>query len=202
MPKVIGLTGGAGSGKSSVASFWGERNNIKVIDADDVCRLLLVPKAKGWLSLKEVLSDKYFQPDKTINRALLRESIFADDKLRAQIDNAIHPLVRQEIISTIKVLKEKGCKGFLVEVPLLFEAGWEDDFDEIVVVFGEQEKCMQRLLERDNITKSQAGAMLRSQMPLEEKILRADHVVDNSGPWPDTCVQLSHLEDLLWSNKK
>lgn len=202
MSKIIGLTGGAGSGKSSVASFWGERNNIDVMDADEVCRLLLVPESKGWTSLKHILSEQYFQPDKTINRPLLRETIFAEDKLRARIDNAIHPLVHQEIFSTIKLLEEKGHKDFLVEVPLLFEAGWEEDFDKIIVVFAEQEKCMQRLLKRDNITKNQAEKMLRSQMPLDEKKLRADHVVDNSGPWSDTCAQLIHLEDLLWSNKK
>ena len=202
MPKVVGLTGGVGSGKSSVASFWGERNPIEVIDADEVCRLLLAPEAKGWFSLKKILNEKYFQPDKTINRPLLRGSIFADDDLRSQIDNAIHPLVRQEIFSIIKVLEKAGNKDFLVEVPLLFEAGWEDDFDEIVVVFAEREKCIQRVLERDTISKTDAEAMLRSQLPLEKKILHADHVVDNSGLWSDTCVQLIHLEDLLWNNKK
>jgi dephospho-CoA kinase len=202
MSKVIGLTGGAGAGKSSVASFWGERNPINVIDADAVCRLLLVPEAKGWLALKKILHEKYFQPDKTINRPLLRVSLFADDDLRSHIDKAIHPLVRQEIFSTIKLLEAQGHKDFLVEVPLLFEAGWEDDFDEIVVVFATREKCMQRLLERDTISEAEAEAMLRSQLPLEKKMLRADHVVDNSGLWSDTCVQLMHLEGLLWNSKK
>ena len=202
MSKVIGLTGGAGSGKSSVASFWDERNNIAAMDADEVSRLLLVPGSRGWLSLKEILSEQYFLPDKTINRPLLRETIFAEDNLRARIDKTIHPLVHQEIFSTIKLLEEKGHKDFLVEVPLLFEAGWQEDFDKIIVVFAEREQCLQRLLKRDNITKSQADAMLRSQIPLEEKKLRAHHVVDNSGRWSETCTQLIHLEDLLWSNKK
>ncbi len=200
--KIVGLTGGSGSGKSAVASVWGERNNIEVIDADTVCRQLLDPEQEGWCILKDILNDEYFLQDKAINRPRLRKAIFGDDALRAQIDGAIHPLVRKVIAANIKDLAEKGLNGFLVEVPLLFEAGWEEDFDEIVVVFAEREKCIQRLMERDKTTSNEAEAMIRSQLPLEDKIFRADHVIDNSGLWPDTCTQLIHLENLLWTNKK
>jgi dephospho-CoA kinase len=88
----------------------------------------------------------------------------------------------------------------LVEVPLLYEVGWEDLFDTIVVVHADYDTCMKRLMARDSITRAEAVRTLESQMDLSEKVMRADHVVNNSGVLPETDNQLKHLAALLTGN--
>lgn len=198
VPKVIGLTGGVGSGKSTVATFLGNRTGIEVINADEICRQLLKPNEEGWCAIKKVLDARFFVEDQSINRSLLRKELFDDQELRLQINNVIHPLARRRIKQIVTGKNKGAVKGYVVEVPLLFEAGWEDDFDAIVVVYAKKSVCLQRLMGRDGLNEKDAAAMLNAQWPMEEKILRADYVIDNSWFWADTCLQILRLEKILW----
>ena len=193
--RPLGLTGGIGAGKSSVAGFLRVRYGLRYIDADVVCRELLSPGAAGWLAVTAALGNSFLDPDGNINRPRLRQAIFQDQTLRRQLDALLHPLARQEVRGLLAQMPDQArC---LVEVPLLYEAGWENEFDRIVVVYASPASCRRRLMQRDRVSAEAAQQALAAQLPLVEKALRAEHVVDNSGPWPETCLQLLHLGRLL-----
>jgi dephospho-CoA kinase len=88
----------------------------------------------------------------------------------------------------------------LVEVPLLYEVHWEEIFDTVVVVYADYETCLNRLMDRDGLDKAAAAKELQSQWPLSEKVIKADHVIDNSGLLPDANIQVEHLAELLKNN--
>ena len=193
--KPVALTGGMGSGKSSVARFWKQQFGIDYIDADQVCRDLLTTGASGWKIFVATFGNEFLAENRSIDRQKLRDAIFVDHKLRRRLDKLIHPLARDEIKNMLTGIEPARC---LVEVPLLYEAGWEKDFSSIVVVSATDECCLDRLIERDQITREAAKQAIATQLTLSEKANRADYVIDNSGTWQDTCLQLLSLGDILW----
>jgi dephospho-CoA kinase len=192
---VIGITGGMGSGKSAVASFLNGRLGGTYIDADAICRELLLPGAAGWRSFKEIFGSSYLNSDQSINRTLLRQVIFADEEMRLRLNALLHPLAREEIAR--RVGSAIDSRWFLAEVPLLYEACWEAELDRVIVVYADFGSCRRRLMKRDHLQRKEAELAIGSQWPLPAKALRADHVIDNSGPWPLTCLQVLHLGELL-----
>jgi dephospho-CoA kinase len=192
---VIGITGGMGSGKSAVATLLQKRLHSTFIDADVICRELLAPGAAGWLSFRESFGPAYFNPDQSINRSLLRRLIFSEEEARLRLNRLLHPLAREEIGRQMENAPESRC--FLVEIPLLYEAGWQAELDRIVVVYACQDRCRKRLMKRDLISEQEAEKAMASQWPLTNKALLADHVIDNSGPWAFTCLQVLRLQVLL-----
>lgn len=198
--KIIGLTGGIASGKSSVAVFLTETFKAETIDADLVCRQLLEPQAAGWLALEGKFGNRFFNRDRTVDRPLLRRALFDSAGLRHEIDALLHPLAREEIRQRIRARSAAASGGLrlLVEVPLLYEARWENDFDAIVVVYASNAACRKRLMNRDGVTGPEAENALAAQLPLADKARRADHVVDNSGAWWETSLQLLRLGKVLW----
>ena len=168
------------------------------IDADEICRQLLQPNAEGWREFSRVFGLKYLAEDGSINRPLLRKDLFSSEDFRRKVDTLIHPLVKSTIMAQMDhILASDGKARVLVEVPLLYEVQWENLFDTVVVVYADYETCLQRLMERDGVERSTAIKELESQLPLPEKVMKADHVIDNSGMLPDTNKQVEHLADLL-----
>ncbi len=195
---IVGVTGGIGSGKSSAVSFWSGRGAGEFIDADRVCSQLLEPGEKGWLALRDRFGNQYFKKDQRLDRQLLRNTIFADGKLRSQVNDVIHPLAREEIYRIVQnISSNKNNVLFFVEVPLLYEAKWEDDFGRVIVVYASPSRCVERIMKRDNVSRNEAEEAIAAQGQLADKALKADHVVDNSGSLFDTFLQLIHLERLL-----
>ncbi len=198
--RPVGLTGGMGAGKSSAARFLRQRFGLAYIDADVICRQLLEPEASGWHALVDCFGGRFLAPDRSVDRPRLRDAIFADPALRQQLDRLLHPLARRELHRRLAALAMVGrC---LVEVPLLYEAGWEAEFDGVVVVYAPFEQCRARLCRRDRISGEAAELAMAAQIPLAEKALRAGHVIDNSGPWHETCLQLLHLGEVLWGEAR
>lgn len=198
MIKKIGLTGGIASGKSSVAELLATRLKCVHIDADEICRQLLEPQEEGWQHLSRILDPHYFGSGGRIIRPFLRQHLFTDDTLRLRINSIIHPLVREKITAQmIKCTESDMTCRVLVEVPLLYEVGWEKLFDTVIVVYADYEKCLKRLMDRDGVDQITAAQELKSQLPLKEKVLKADHVIDNSGTLSETKRQVNHLADLL-----
>lgn len=189
----IGLTGVLGSGKSSVAFFLRDRLAAEYIDADLICRHLLKPNEKGWSALRQILGQEFFRTDETVDRTRFRQILFSNDTVRLQINRLLHPLAREEIVARIDKFERTGGGPIVVEVPLLFEAAWEDIFDRIIVVYADCNTCLQRIMRRDSVTLAEAESGLATQFPLLDKVVQADHVIDNSGTWTDTCLQLLHL---------
>lgn len=196
-PVAIGVTGGIGSGKSSVVAFLAKRHQAPLISADDVCRQLVQPDHLGWQDLRRLLDAGFFHPDRTLNRVLLRERIFTDPGLRHKIEAVLHPLARQEINCFVENAKSNGARSVFVEVPLLYEAGWQGDFDSVIVVYADQKSCIRRIMARDKVGEIEAKSIIHAQWSLAEKALLADHVIDNSGSWVETCLQLLHLDTIL-----
>jgi len=193
--KPVGITGGIGSGKSSVARFCKEQFGVQYINADEVCRDLLAPGEPGWKDFVSTFGETFLLPGQAIDRQKLRKTIFQDHKLRERLGDLVHPLAKAEIKYILAQTDPFRC---LVEVPLLYEVGWEDDFRAVIVVYATDKCCLNRLMQRDHLSLDAATEAIESQLSLTEKASRADHVIDNSGDWSDTCKQVLKLGKTLW----
>ena len=189
----IGITGGIGSGKSRVASYWAARFDLPLINLDHLCRDLLDQGQPGWQALAERFGDIFFHADGSLNRPALRKALFGRPTLRREVDSLLHPLARERMHDQVG---QEDDEVVLVEIPLLFEAGWERDVDRIVLVFAHNTARITRLVDRDAISEQDASRALAAQWDLAEKIFAADHVIDNRGVWQDTCLQIRHLARL------
>lgn len=188
-PQAIAVTGGIGSGKSRVAHWLSQACAFSLYDADFEVNILLDQGEEGWQRLRWRLSPDYFAADGSLLKAKLRQAIFADEALRRTVEHEIHPLVLARLRSKIF-----GCEGrSLVEVPLLYEAGWQGYFAEVLVVYAPGDLCCERVMARDGIAEDQAMSAIRVQLPIERKVSLADHVVDNSKAWRDTLGQLEEV---------
>lgn len=188
----IAVTGGMGTGKSSVAALLGKILAFEVLNADLMCRLLLFPGNPGWLGLRERWENRFFEADGSIDRVALRQKIFVDATFRHELEEILHPLVRQQILDRIKMISPDFL-GTIVEVPLLFEVGWQRDFDNVLVVYADEVGCLERIVKRDQVKVDDAKNAFLTQLPLSEKVMQADSVIDNSGSWVVTSLQIYHL---------
>lgn len=200
---VVAITGGMGSGKSSVAAYLCEIGGARGLNADTVCRQLLEPGAVGWLAVRQAFGERFFLADQRIDRPLLRKVLFEDHEFRRKLNILLHPLVRNEITGCIEkeillLAQATSQVRFVVEVPLLYEAHWQNDFSQVVVAYADEKACLQRIMLRDRISEAEAEKAIGTQLPLSQKAILADHVIDNSGSWSETCLQIVHLRNLLW----
>jgi len=193
---MIAVTGGIATGKSTVARILGRYLGADVLDADRICRDLLVREQPGWREVRRIWGDRFIDTGGEIDRSLLRKAVFSDKKLRQKLEKILHPIVRAEIAESAR--KKESCgENILAEVPLLYEVGWQQDFDWVVTVYATEKRCLQRIVIRDNVTLQDAGKVLAAQMPIVCKALFADSVIDNSGHLAHTCFQICHLAGYL-----
>ncbi|MBA3016018.1 MAG: dephospho-CoA kinase [Proteobacteria bacterium] len=189
-PQAIAVTGCIGSGKSKVAQWLGHEWALPVYDADDEVKILLSPGHSGWMCLKAILGETYFDIESRLNKSKLRQAIFADASLRQSVEDALHPLV----LENLKVKTAQFTMPCLVEVPLLYEVNWQSYFSKVLVVYADPNTCIHRVMARDGVNKAQALAALRNQRSIQEKISFADCVINNSGAWTDTLSQLEAVK--------
>ncbi len=194
MGNVYCITGGIGSGKSSVARLLSAYANAPLIDIDTSCKELLSKGHKGWQALKDAFGNTYFDASGSVDRQRLRATLFAEPELRARIDGLLHPLAR---VTLAEEIAQYDSELLFVEVPLVFEAGWQKDFDDVIVVAADPAVQIQRILFRDGVERKQAEQSINAQMKLEKKIALADYVVDNNGAWADTRNKVVKLCLLL-----
>jgi len=199
--RKIGLTGGIASGKSVVSKMLSGLLGCEHIDADDICRHLLEPHKEGWQEFTRAFGSVYLTDDGAIDRPLLRNDLFASEQFRQRVNGIIHPIVKKVVLSRMNQIVESdpGLK-VVVEVPLLYEVHWEDIFDTVVVVNADYETCLMRLMDRDGLDKEEVIKELQSQWPLAEKVMKADHVIDNSGSLQETNSQVKQLAELFKNN--
>ena len=146
---IIGVTGGIGSGKSFVSRLLGRLLEIEVLDADTLCRHMLELDMPGWKGVKEKWGSRFINIAGHIDRAALRKALFSDAEVRCNVEQLLHPLVRKEILQfAMKMSKQR--LGMVVEVPLLFEVGWQADFDVVVTVYARQDSCLKRIFKHLN----------------------------------------------------
>lgn len=173
-------------GKSSVLALFGKLGAF-VLDSDQIVRVLLedpaVVNTVTRLSGQSVLAE-----DGSLNREKLAEIVFRDDLLRHSLEDVLHPLVFEKMDNLLAAAETENTIS-VVEVPLLFERGYENRFDRTVTVFTDEETAIRRL-EAKGIAYEQASLRLKTQLPIEEKKKRADFLIDNSGTPQETEEQV------------
>ncbi len=192
---LVGVTGVIGSGKSRVARTLSLLTGWPGVSCDNAAAAIMAEGRSGWRALRG-LDPSFLALGGEIDRAALRQAIFADPALRTKLDALLHPLVLLEIEKQLEAFSPQPSHA-LVEVPLLFEAGWQDMFSVIICVYAQPKTCRQRLVNRDGVSLQQAQQSLTAQMAISVKAELSDHVVDNSGSWGATYIQLIHLSTIL-----
>jgi dephospho-CoA kinase len=189
---VVGLTGGISSGKTTVSKMI-EQEGIPVICADELARKVVEPGSPGLDEIRRRFGDEVVDSQGRLDRAAMARLVFADSSLRKTLELIIHPRVEEERDRRIQQLARQGHAVAVVDVPLLFEAGWQDAFDLIVVVYVPREIQERRLIARDGISTEEARARLDAQMPIERKRDLADRSIDNSESMDKTRRQLERI---------
>lgn len=188
MALVIGLTGGIATGKSSVAGFFKDAD-IPVIETDVIAKNVLAPGTEAYQKTLELFGDDILIGPHEINRKALAKAIFEDEKKRKALNKIVHPEVKTIAVSQANVYKKEGHAMIIVDVPLLFEAGFDAMVDATMVVTLPKAVQTERLMARDGISKSYALKKINAQMPLKEKKKLADYAIDNQGSILDTKKQ-------------
>ncbi len=196
---IIGLTGGIGSGKSTVADLF-SRLGIPVIDADQAARDVVAPGETALETIVERFGGEMLNPNGTLNRARLRERIFADAAARKELESLLHPLIRSRMQERLNALDTPYA---ILSIPLLIESGRADTVDRVLVVDVPEQQQIERVCRRDGISEEQAHAILTAQSSRETRLAAADDVIDNSGSPAalEQLVQTLHLKYLALAGR-
>ena len=208
MTRVVALTGGIGTGKSTVAGQLAALG-ATVIDSD---RIVREQQGRGMpllAQLAEAFGAEILLPDGSLDRARLSKRVFQDPVLRARLEALVHPVVGRETVRHLADARAAGVPLVVIDIPLLFEgrrrrnagtgpsAG--DAASEVILVYAREEEQIERQIARDGVDREHALARLRAQLPIEEKRRLADHVIDNSGSPESTARQVRELYAKLTS---
>ncbi len=191
-PIRLGVTGGAGSGKSVVCERLGY-HGVSVILADELARRAVIPGMPAYKKIIEYFGTEILDADGNINRARLRQLILQDHEKKRALENFVHPEVFRLMAEDYQAAGENGAELVAVEVPLLFEVGMEGYFDYILTVSVEPEERIKRLMARDQISREDAESLMRAQMPEDEKQNKSDYVLDNSGTLEETIESVDRF---------
>ena len=186
--KVLGLTGGIGSGKSMVLSMFANLG-AEVIDADHLAREVVEPGQPALEEIATAFGRDMLMPDGRLDRGKLARIIFADPVARARLNAITHPRIRERM-ATEMALRGSRPGLLIIDIPLLYENDRSDTVESVIVVWVDAKTQLRRLTERDGLTPDEARQRIAAQMPLDEKRARADLVVDNSGSRENTRRQV------------
>lgn len=190
--RVIGLTGGIASGKSTVAGM-AAASGIPVIDADQLARDAVAPGTPGLEQITESFGVRVLKGDGTLDRAALAEIIFADSSARQKLEAILHPAIKMLAGMRLEELRRKGTAAVFYMAPLLIEAGATDRVDEIWVVYVDRETQLQRIQQRDYVSRAAAEKRLAAQMSMDEKRAYGRIVIDNSGDLEELRVRVAEI---------
>lgn len=179
LPLRIGLTGGIGSGKSTVSAYFAALG-VPVIDADDIARGLVEPGAPGFRPVVAAFGSEILDVAGRIDRARLRRMVFAEPALRRRLESILHPLVREEVRRRLPA----GAGYCIVAIPLLIETSQADLVDRVLVVDCPEDLQRSRVARRPDWNEADAEAVIRSQAGREERLRAADDVIVNDSDLP------------------
>ena len=189
---VIGLTGGIGSGKTEVTLVLRELGAV-VIESDKVAHLSYRPGTDGYDEIIEQFGKEVLDDSGVIDRGKLGGLVFAGPDLRIRLENIVWPAVRSWITERLIKEKERGTKIIVIEVPKLFEAGWEDLADAIWTVEAPSDVIAQRVNVRSSLSETEKNARVQAQITRVERAERADLVIENSGELADLRERITDL---------
>ncbi|KEF31621.1 Dephospho-CoA kinase [Marinobacter nitratireducens] len=192
---TVGLTGGIGSGKSTVVRQFGALG-IHWVDADDVAREVVEPGTPALREIEEHFGGQILQPDGTLDRAQLRQIVFKAPDERKWLESLLHPIIREELIRQLKPENYQLPYALLVS-PLLLETDQHQLVDRILVVDVPTEVQLERTMARDNNSRDQVERIIAAQIPREQRCAKADFVIDNNQPLDVVERQVRELHDRL-----
>ncbi|CAN4119513.1 unnamed protein product [Withania somnifera] len=177
--RIVGLTGGIASGKSTVSNLF-KAHGIPVVDADIVARNVLKKGTGGWKKVVAAFGEDILLNNGEVDRAKLGQIVFSDPGKRQLLNRLLAPFISRGILVEVLKLWIKGCSIIVLDVPLLFEAKMNKWTKPIVVIWVDFETQLQRLMKRDGSTEEEAKSRINAQMPLDLKRSKADIVIDNT----------------------
>lgn len=192
MPKIIGLTGGIATGKSTVSELL-TSYGFKVVDADVASRKAVKKGSKGLDQIREKFGQEAIDDNGEMNRKYVGELVFNNPEQRIELNKIVHPIVR-EIMEEEKNHYLNEGYNVIMDIPLLFENDLQDTVDEVWVVYTSESIQIERLMERNDLSQEDAKARVYSQISIDKKSRMADHVIDNLG---DKLELKQNLQQLL-----
>lgn len=193
----LGLTGGIATGKSTVSQMLVKRGAV-LIDADQIAREVVLPGSEHLAEISQIFGQAVIAADGTLDRTKLGSIVFNNERARKQLEAILHPAIRKQMLSRMdQYATEQPDRLVVVDVPLLFESGLQQYFEEIMLVYVPEKTQLARLRHRDGFDEIEAQARIDAQMPIEQKKQLADVVIDNSGTLEQTEAQV----DRFWRRK-
>ena len=200
---IVGLTGGIATGKSTVSAMLAELGAY-IIDTDKIAHAVVLPGQPAFHAVVAHFGGGIVRSDGTLNREVLGEIIFKSPEERTCLERITHPFIEKRVNEDIQKGEELGYKLVVVDVPLLFEVGWQNKVDEVWVVYVDQKVQISRLIARNQLTYEQAQIRINAQLHVEEKAKQADVVIDNTldkentkkqviSAWQDVCNRAQNL---------
>lgn len=194
-PKIVGLTGGIGSGKSMVASFFGSLG-VHWVDADDVARQVVEPGTRALELIAEHFGYGILVASGALDRAALRKRVFDDADERKWLEDLLHPIVHQELTSQLEP-EDYDLPYVLMVSPLLFETIQHTMAERVIVVDSPESVQIQRTMARDNNPRDQVERIIAAQIPRQERLAKADWVIDNGGTKDNVRQQVLDAHNAL-----
>jgi dephospho-CoA kinase len=187
--RLIGLTGGIGTGKSTVGRMIAAAG-VPVVDADDFAHAATAIGGPAYQAVIDAFGPGIVREDGSLDRRALGQIVFADAEARERLNAIVHPAVRQLMFAQFEAWQASELPVAVTIIPLLYESGLEGLFDEVWVTSCPEDRQRQRVQDRDGFDAAHAEARMKAQMPLADKVARADRVIDTSGSLADVQEQV------------
>ena len=195
---LVGVTGGIATGKSTVVGMFREKGT-RVCDFDLLAKKVVEPEKPAWRDIVAYFGEQVLQDDRSLDRKKLGHIVFRDAEKRKKLESFIHPRMTEGFIAEVNDYAAADPNAvILVDVPLMIELNLQYMFHKLLVVYAPEEVQIQRLMERDGVSREEAVGRLRAQLPIEEKVGYADFVINNQGAYEETQKQV----DELWAKLK
>jgi len=187
---IVALTGGIGSGKSTVARMF-EDEGAYVIDFDYLARVVVKPDKPAWRDIVDYFGPEILFPDRTLNRSALAEIVFSDDESRKALEGFTHHRIFEESDALVKAIKRKDpCSVVIIDFPLLFELSLNEKFDKVILAYVPRGVQLERIIERDGLAKEEVEKRLNAQISIEEKRSLSDYIINSEEGLNDTRNQV------------
>ena len=198
--KVVGLTGGIGSGKSTVAQFLVELGAV-AIDTDKIGHEALKPDTEVWREVVATFGRQILTPDGNINRKKLGDIVFGNPESLLKLNRIMHPRIYERVKAQLEGYRQRGVDVVVLEAPLLLEAGWTSLVDEVWITVATESTVLRRLKERVGLSETESLARLRSQLPVEKRVSHADVIINNDGDLHELKAKVKKLWQGLHSHR-
>ncbi|HCM90289.1 MULTISPECIES: dephospho-CoA kinase [Vagococcus] len=189
MSFVLGLTGGIASGKSTVSQYFLEKN-IPVIDADIIAKEVVEPRTPGLAKVISHFGSSILTESGELDRKKLGEIIFNNEKERVELNHILHGEIEHRVDQLLSEMKQENKPLIIMDIPLLYEVDYQYKCDEVMTVFVSQNTQVKRLMTREELNEEEALERINTQMPLIDKALLSDVIIDNEGSIQNTRLQV------------